>query len=51
MVEEWDDECGCRLVNRIEWDSSYCEADEKGVAEVERWHGGEFVGEAVIGPD
>ncbi len=27
------------------------EADEEGVAEMEGGHGGEFVGEAIVGPD
>ena len=38
-------------MRRIEGDCSDCEPDEKRVTEVEGGHGGEFVGEAVVGPD
>lgn len=38
-------------MDRVEWDGGYCETDEKRVSEVKGWHGGEFVGEAVVGPD
>jgi hypothetical protein len=51
-VEEREDEgCWSLLVGWVKWDSGDCEADEQGVSEMEGGHGGEFVGEAVIGPD
>ena len=50
-VEEWEDEGAGRLVRGVEWDCGDCETNEERVAEVERGHGREFVGEAVVCPD